>query len=180
VKRYTVTLPEPPSANRWWRTTIIPAKGKRPATVNTYLSKEAREYKERIGRASAALIIAEGPVALRIDWYRGREAGDLDKRLGVALDAMQGVFYRNDDQVVTIAARRFLDRANPRLVVTVQSVDPALSLFAESGTETIGDVLAHLVEIAGHFRGEHPGDDGGYMVQVDEAIAAGKRVLSAL
>jgi Holliday junction resolvase RusA-like endonuclease len=169
-------MPEPPSANRWWRTAIIPAKGKTPARVNTYLSKEAREYKERIARASS--LVVDGPVALHIRWYRGREAGDLDKRLGVAIDAMQGVFYRNDKQIVDIHAQRFSDPANPRLVVTVREVEPALILFDRP--DTIGELIARLVDIAGHFRGEHPEDDGGYMTDVDDAIAAGKRILSAL
>lgn len=179
MKSFTFTLPEPPSANRWWRTAVIPAKGKKPATVNTYLSKEAREYKARIARVGLDLQMA-GPVRVQIDWYRGREAGDLDKRLGVAIDAIQGVFYANDSQIVDIRARRFSAPRAPRLVVTVAQVDPALSLFAEGGTETIADVVANLIEVAGHFRGEHPTDDGGYMVMVDEAIAAGKRVLSTL
>lgn len=104
-------LPEPPSANRWWR------------NVNGRMvtSKEARDYKARI-----ALTVRDrkhaGPVKISLDWYRGRRSGDLDKRIGVVLDALQGVLYENDSQIVELAARRFDAPGNARIVVRVTPV----------------------------------------------------------
>jgi Holliday junction resolvase RusA-like endonuclease len=179
VKSFTFTLPEPPSANRWWRTAVIPAKGKKPATVNTYLSKEAREYKANIGRVGPAFLV-DGPVALDIDWYRSREAGDLDKRLGVALDAMQGVFYHNDEQVVYICARRFLDRARPRLDVRVRSVDPALIKFASDSPEPLGEVLDALIMAGDELLRQHPDDDGDFITNLAASVKAARRILKEL
>lgn len=112
-----VVLPEPPSANRWWRN----VRGR------MVTSKAARQYKEGVawlafkGMAGAKLVAAPLPVRVSVDWYRGRKSGDLDKRLGVLLDALQGCVYESDSQVVEIAARRHdADRATARVEVVVE------------------------------------------------------------
>ena len=108
-----LTLHEPPSANRWWR------------NVNGRMvtSRAARQYKE----ATAIYAIAQGirtpldgPVSLTVTWYRGRKSGDLDKRLGVLLDALQGVCYANDSQITELHAHRSdAEPKNPRVEVAV-------------------------------------------------------------
>lgn len=85
------------------------------------VSKEAREYKRRVGQLGGARAITDGPVRLSIDWYRERRSGDLDKRIGILLDALQGVLFANDSQIVQLVARRFDDPAHPRVVVTVEA-----------------------------------------------------------
>lgn len=111
-----LTLPEPPSANRWWR------KWKN----RMVLSDEARAYKAATYLAAKRVTrkrpIPAGDVMLTIDWYRSRRAGDLDKRLGVVIDALQGAAYENDSQVVELTARRFDDKKNPRLEVTITAL----------------------------------------------------------
>lgn len=108
-----LTLHEPPSANRWWR------------NVNGRMvtSKMARLYKQAAALSALCQGVQDplvGPVALTVTWYRGRKSGDLDKRLGVLLDALQGVCYANDSQIVEIRAHRSdADPKNPRVVVTV-------------------------------------------------------------
>jgi Holliday junction resolvase RusA-like endonuclease len=115
----TLTLPEPPSANRWWRAVTIPAKGGKPARTQMLLSADARKYKKSLEQLSG-LAVHDGPVRVSVEWYRGRRSGDLDKRLGVVFDALQGVLYANDNQIVEINARRFDDPGNARIVVTVE------------------------------------------------------------
>lgn len=91
-------LPVPPSANRWWR------------NVNGRMvtSAAARRYKQAIpvlaGRQ--ALIPAPTEVVVTVLWYRAMKSGDLDKRLGVVLDALQGVSYESDSQIVELHAYR--------------------------------------------------------------------------
>lgn len=60
------------------------------------------------------------PLSVDIDvWYASRRP-DLD--VAVVLDAMQGVIYANDRQVQEQHIYWNLDRANPRVVVTVRPI----------------------------------------------------------
>lgn len=88
-------LPEPPSANRWWR----------KFRNRMVLSAEARAY-IRLVRATIPARLHAGPVELAVEWHRGAKRGDLDKRLGIIQDALQGVLVRNDAQVTRIVASR--------------------------------------------------------------------------
>lgn len=104
----TFTLPVPISANRWWRKW----RGR------MVLSDEARAYKSLVRMAYRRAEI-RGEIAIDVKWYRERRAGDLDKRLPIVIDSLQGVAYANDSQIVRLSASRFEDPKNPRLVVTV-------------------------------------------------------------
>ena len=107
----TLTLPEPPSSNRWWR----------KWRNRMVLSKEARDYKLSLfGYLTSPPM--KGPVRVEMTWYRGRKSGDLDKRQGVLLDALQGVVYKNDSQVEELHAYRKDRPRNPGIVVTVTAL----------------------------------------------------------
>ena len=111
----TLTLPEPPSANRWWR------------NVNGRMvtSRAARDYKQCARALIARVPLLTGPVRVSVVWYRSRKAGDLDKRLGVLLDALQGTCYENDGQIVELRATRSdADPKHPRVEVTLTPADP--------------------------------------------------------
>lgn len=111
-------FPEPPSANRWWR------------NVNGRMvtSREARVYKNGVALACVARrvtkIAAPTEVSISIWWYRGRKSGDLDKRLGVLLDALQGSAYDNDSQIAALSAERLYDKENPRVIVKIYPYIP--------------------------------------------------------
>lgn len=101
-------LPEPPSANRWWR----------KWNNRMVLSKEARDYKVMVaGKAKYRPLT--GDVGIQVTWTRKRKSGDLDKRLGVLLDALQGVAYVNDSQITRIEASRCDDPTDPGIEVWV-------------------------------------------------------------
>lgn len=109
--KYTLNLPFPPSANRYWR-------NYRGQMVK---SAEARDYQSRAyfrARAEDVEII-NGSVALELHLYRPQKRGDLDNRLKVLIDSLQGVCYENDSQVVEIHAFLNDDKRNPRVEVTV-------------------------------------------------------------
>lgn len=106
-------FPLPPSANRYWRY----ARGK------VYATDEAKSYKHTVAmlaRVDGAKQIT-GPVALTVAVYRARKAGDLDNYLKCLIDALQGVYYRNDAQIVRIVATRHDDKHDPHVEVTVTS-----------------------------------------------------------
>lgn len=106
-----LTLPLPPSANRYWR------------YVNGHptVSAEARNYKLAAGwiAKEQGVEMVATPVRLRIDVFRSRKAGDLDNYLKVLLDAMSGILWEDDEQVVQIVATRYDDKDNPRAELTL-------------------------------------------------------------
>lgn len=87
-----LTLPYPPSANRYWRS----CRGR------TFVSKEAQAYKHAvavIAQATYGKTCHVGPVEITGSVYRPRATGDLDNRIKVLVDALQGIAYANDSQV---------------------------------------------------------------------------------
>lgn len=104
-------LPYPPSSNRLWRT----------GNGATYISQEAREYKQNVALLArvAKAKPFDGNVFVNVRVYRPRQSGDLDNRLKVVLDALQGVCYHDDKQVVKIIAERFDDPKHPRVEVEI-------------------------------------------------------------
>lgn len=100
-------LPEPPSANRWWR----------KFRNRMVLSADARAYKHavwmltgryRTSEPDAFLhpLFQQEPIRISVTWLRSRRSGDLDKRLGVLLDALEETVYTNDRQIVELHAFR--------------------------------------------------------------------------
>lgn len=107
-----ITLPVPPSVNAYWRI----------FRNRILLSQEARSYKLR------ALMVAktqghvplEGTVRVSLVVYRKRKAGDLDNYFKATFDALRGVAFHDDSQVVEIWARRGEDSLNPRVEICVE------------------------------------------------------------
>jgi crossover junction endodeoxyribonuclease RusA len=108
----TLVLPYPPANNHYYR--AVPGRG-------VLLSAEARRYKEEAGMVALAAGVrpVDGPVALLLTFYRPEKRGDLDGRFKGLLDALNGIAYRDDSQVVELHAYRRDDAANPRVEVQV-------------------------------------------------------------
>jgi Holliday junction resolvase RusA-like endonuclease len=87
------------------------------------LSDEARQYKQVVALAYRRAEL-KGDIAVDLTWYRQRRSGDLDKRLGVILDSLQGIAYATDAQITQLTARRIDDPKNARVVVTVSPAAP--------------------------------------------------------
>lgn len=108
-------LPEPPSANRYWRCY-------RNRVVK---SAEARAYQEVVALIAAKAVPFDGEVSVVLTWWRGRASGDLDNRLKVTLDALKGLAYQDDRQVVEIHAfRHDQSRGDGYVVVEIRPVAP--------------------------------------------------------
>lgn len=109
----TITLPYPPSSNRYWR-------NYRGVMVK---SEQARQYQEQAGWIAKAkgLQPLVGDIDVRIDVYRPAKRGDLDNTLKVILDSLNGIAYQDDSQIVSIHAQRFDDKQNPRVELTISS-----------------------------------------------------------
>ncbi|WP_186087367.1 RusA family crossover junction endodeoxyribonuclease [Burkholderia gladioli] len=152
----TVTLPYPISANRYWRSRVIkPRSG--PGIVSTYVSTEAKAYKQEVGWLLRAAGVRQ-PIAGRVavayrlyphrpqDWKtRQRKLGatwddsvqciDLDNAQKVLLDALKGLAFDDDAWVRRITAERAEPDGEARVVVTITPIaveQPQVGLFAEA------------------------------------------------
>ena len=110
-KPNTITLPYPPSANRYWRN----------VDGRMVKSAQARQYQESAGwiAKEQGLQPLAGSVAVDVRVFRPTRRGDLDNCLKVVLDAMKGIGYEDDSQIVKILAQRFDDKDNPRIELTI-------------------------------------------------------------
>lgn len=112
-----LTLPYPPSGNRYWR----------HVGRNVVVSAEAKAYREKVKWLALAQCgkarPIEGDVVVSVGVFRPARRGDLDNTLKVLLDSLRGVAYLDDAQVAHLQAGRFEDKTNPRVVV---SVEPAI------------------------------------------------------
>lgn len=116
MRRYELRLPTPPSGNR----------GQRLGRGHFYTPAKVLAFEQAVAviarNARVRLIQPPATVRVHVVWYRGRRAGDLDNRLKVTLDSLQGICYANDAQVVGITAERRDDKDDPRLMVTIEEV----------------------------------------------------------
>lgn len=137
-------LPYPVSANRYWATRVITPKGQTRAMAMTYVTAEAKQFKDTVGwLAKAAGVRAPmvGRVAIDYtlhpkrpqDWAtRARKdpAGwedtvmcmDLDNAQKVLIDALKDIVIEDDKWVRQITARRGEPLAEACLIVTVSLV----------------------------------------------------------
>jgi crossover junction endodeoxyribonuclease RusA len=132
-----LTLPYPPSANRYWRT-YMPKGFKAPVTT---LSPEAKEFKEAVRKRAmvARTKPIDGLVVVQftlhphrpLDWVKRVKVDphnwdstvqciDLDNACKVLMDALKGVAFGDDSLVRRIVAERALpDEHGARVEVMV-------------------------------------------------------------
>lgn len=112
-----ITLPYPPSGNLYWR----------HVGTRVVKSADARNYQQgvKLRWLSARTPGVPSnppsyPVVVSVALFRPYRRGDLDNSLKVLLDALKGIAFVDDSQVVELHARRYEDKANPRAEVTVE------------------------------------------------------------
>ncbi len=138
---FTITLPYPLSANRYWRS-FVPRGQARAVVV---LSDDAKQYKQRVGwmvKAAGLRAPITGRVAVEIalypnrpqDWKtRQRKFGaawddsvlciDLDNANKVLLDALKGIAIEDDKWVRRLVSERMEpDAGDARVVVTITAL----------------------------------------------------------
>ncbi len=82
------------------------------------LTPEGKAYKAQVLAAHGGQTI-ESEVRVWIRAFRPRKSGDIDSVLKCALDALQGVAYANDKQIIGLYIDRDDDKQNPRLEVVI-------------------------------------------------------------
>ena len=112
-----IELPYPPSSNVYWRN----FRG------HVVKSQAARDYQTEVGLIlnTSGIEQIDGDVVVKAWVYRPRKVGDLDNRLKVLFDAMQGHAYKNDSQIVEIHAYRRDDKKRPRVEIELERMPSA-------------------------------------------------------
>ena len=114
-------LPEPPSANRYWR----------HVGRHVVLSKDAKAYRQIVFSAYLTahrpqrIAYPSGAVDVRLEWHRGAKRGDLDNRIKQVLDALRGLAYKDDQQIAAITAVRYEAPKHGKLLVWVDPYEVA-------------------------------------------------------
>lgn len=112
-----LTLPYPPSTNRYWRHW----KGR------TLLSRDGRQYREDAVRAvNLARVDSLGNRRCRVTvnaYMPDARRRDVDNVLKASLDALSAArVYEDDSQIVKLTVERMgIDRERPRLEVTLEA-----------------------------------------------------------
>ena len=108
-----IVLPYPPNGNHFYTV----ARGRK------ILSDVGRAYKEKAAESARnqCANIVKGDVSVTLDVYRPRKSGDLDNAMKGLLDSLSGIAWHDDKQITHIEARRFDDKANPRVVVRIRA-----------------------------------------------------------
>ena len=103
-----LTLPFPPSANRYWR------------KYNNRMVKSdvARGYCKHV-KDNLDVQMIDGTVAISMHFYRPARRGDLDNRAKILGDSLQGILYKDDKQIVEMHLYQDDDKHNPRVEVEI-------------------------------------------------------------
>lgn len=118
-------LPYPVSANRYWKTRAV------KNFAQTYLSKEAKDYRRQVIRIAADFRAVQGDVSIGLvlapRLTKKNEASkvliDLDNSIKVTLDALIGIAYVDDKQVKRITAEYGQPEEGGALYVTVKEIE---------------------------------------------------------
>lgn len=112
-----IHLPEPPSVNHYYTV----ARGRK------ILSQEGRQYKEAVRLAwakqfrSFRVAFPTGAIVVTMVWHRGKKIGDLDNRWKACLDALKGLAWADDAQIVEQHGYRREEAGHPHVTLTVSS-----------------------------------------------------------
>lgn len=112
----SIVLALPPSANVYWRY----------SNGSVHVSQEAQNYKAGVKWKALHqnMTPMSGELAMYVNVYRPAKRGDLDNFAKVLGDALNGVAYHDDSQIIELHMWRHDDKANPRVEVEVRKVTP--------------------------------------------------------
>jgi crossover junction endodeoxyribonuclease RusA len=132
-----LVLPYPISANRYWRTRVIPGK----SFASTYPSTEAKAYKREVAKIAQAhgVRMIAGPVECEIDlyphlpldwkkrakldpvwWDMTVQCMDLDNARKVMLDALNGIAWTDDSTIRKDGGEIMVPDGEARCVIRVR------------------------------------------------------------
>lgn len=112
----TLDLPSPPPGNTYYRNyrgrMVLSVRG-RDFKAGVY-SKWVRTF------TNTRIAFPTGTVSVSLAWRRPRKSGDIDSIAKATLDALIGLAFTDDNQVVELHLTRTDDKAHPGCTVTIQ------------------------------------------------------------
>lgn len=112
----TITLPWPPSVNRYWRS----------VNGRVLIAAAGRQYRLDVELVAALLQFkrhGDAKVVVRIEaWFPDLRRRDIDNVLKAPLDALTSArVWQDDSQIVELSIRRAgIDRKRPRLEIDIE------------------------------------------------------------
>ncbi|MBQ7493715.1 MAG: RusA family crossover junction endodeoxyribonuclease [Selenomonadaceae bacterium] len=106
----------------------IPLARPRFSRGRAYLSQRDRDYRALLQDAARRAGVTQ-PTAdeliCRLEFYRrfkpsARAFGDLDNHIKAVFDALQGLLFDDDKQIVSVTASKHTDKKNPRTVISFE------------------------------------------------------------
>lgn len=91
----------------------------------TYMNKDGKNFKSKLGwlaKQQKATII-DGYVKLKLEWHclkKGR--GDLDNKLKVIQDGLNGIAYKDDKQIIAIEAYKIMNSTFDGAIIEVSQI----------------------------------------------------------
>lgn len=90
-----------------------------------FMTEEAKAWKKQIALEAQNMTIERrwtdeqytAPFLVELEIYRPANRGDVNNFDKLVLDALQGIAYDNDSQVQSLLLTKFVDKANPRIVI---------------------------------------------------------------
>lgn len=118
----------------------IPLARPRFTHGRAYLPKRSRDYRELLQAAAKetmqnlGIAPLTGELSCEFEFYRKfktacRNFGDLDNHIKASLDALQGIIFADDAQVVKVIASKHTDKLNPRCIITIRQNKSTADLF---------------------------------------------------
>jgi Holliday junction resolvase RusA-like endonuclease len=103
------------------------ARARRGAGGRWYTPQVTKAYEEAVGWAARAAGVhepCEDAVRLEIVlWMPDRRRRDLDNCAKSICDALNGIAYEDDSQIVELIIRRHVDRDRPRAEIRVETTE---------------------------------------------------------
>lgn len=103
-----------------------------PPTTNTlyrrhgniiYMTTQGKEYKEMCQWEAKSQYKGkpkDGLISVTVEFYfKDKLKRDLDNFLKIILDSCTGMLWEDDSQIVELTLRKFVDKQNPRVELTI-------------------------------------------------------------
>lgn len=110
----------------------VPLARPRFAHGRVYLPQRSREYRKILQRAARIAMCGQEPMIgdlfCRLFFYRKfkpttRNFGDADNHVKATLDALNGICYVDDSQIISGSYSKHTDKAEPHVVIEVGAID---------------------------------------------------------